>query len=116
MSFTKTKYDTCFQDQQQEGNKSIYNYVVDSSRYINQNECNNYTPPFLTYIPSGVHPINIEMESELRGITRAASRCNDHKHQPSAGSNRPLNVFPNNKKQCAGNVNILPKGYLPSSK
>jgi hypothetical protein len=43
--------------------KSISDYVLDNSMYINKNECNDYTPPFITYIPGGVPNIDAENES-----------------------------------------------------
>lgn len=52
--------------------KSISDYVLDNSMYINKNECNDYTPPFITYIPSGVP--NIDAENELKGMNRKMYR------------------------------------------
>lgn len=48
--------------------KSIFNYVLDNSMYINKNECNDYTPPFISYMPGGVP--NIDAENELKGMNR----------------------------------------------
>jgi hypothetical protein len=31
-----------------------------------KNECNNYTAPFLTYIPSGTPNLNVDIENELK--------------------------------------------------
>jgi len=42
-------FDACFMKEYAKSNRSIYDYVVDNSRFINKNECNNYTAPFLTY-------------------------------------------------------------------
>ena len=52
--------------------KSISDYVLDNSMYINKNECNDYTPPFITYIPGGVP--NIDAENELKGMNRKMYR------------------------------------------
>ncbi len=113
MSFTKTKYDSCFLNQQQSSNKSIFDYVVDNSKFINQNECNNYTPPFLTYIPTGVSSKNVDVENDLKGMTRPYTRCTDCQY---AGNNIksgvPLNVHPNNKQECKHKFNIIPNGYI----
>ena len=70
MSLKKTKYDEIFLNQQKYKNKSIFDYVVDSSMYINQNECNNYSAPFLTYIPVGTPQLNVDINapSELPAI------------------------------------------------
>lgn len=114
MSFTKTKNDSCFFNQQQSSNKSIFDYVVDDSKYINNNECNNYTAPFLTYIPTGVSTKNVDIENELKGMTRPYTRCTNCQYsgQVSDTKEQPMNVHPNNKKECTINYNILPKGYI----
>ena len=63
-------------------NKSIFNYVVNSSMYVNDNQCNNYTPPFLAYMPGGIQAKNVNIENDLKGITRAYSKCQSSKYQP----------------------------------
>lgn len=117
MSFIKSKYDSCASNQQKNSNKSIFNYIVDSSRFINTNECNNYTAPFLTYIPTGTPILNIDIENELKGMSRLTSKCNDCKYTPkdvneiqTKGS--VYNRYPNNKKECSLQYNILPKSYI----
>lgn len=116
MSFTKTKYDNCVREQQQQSNKSIFDYVLDSSMYVNKNECNNYTAPFLTYIPSGVSSKNIEIENDLKGISRIFTKCSKCKYIPDdLSGSKKLDIHPNNKKECEHIFNILPKGYLPKN-
>mgnify|MGYP003327773498 FL=1 len=125
MSFTHSKFDTCATNQQKDANKSIFNYIVDSSRFINKNECNNYTAPFLTYIPTGVLNFNVDIENDLKGINRHNSKCNDCKFHPSEQElqqiqtempNGPLyDKYPNNKKECPKDFNILPNGYIPNT-
>jgi len=120
MSFTKNKYDACFMKQYDQSNKSIFDYVIDKSRFINKNECNNYTAPFLTHIPSGVPKMNVDIENELKGMTRPVTKCAECKYHPtddtfvqSYGFDKSMiDVYPNNKKECSHNVNILPNGYL----
>jgi hypothetical protein len=120
MSFTKSKFDSCASNQQKDSNKSIFNYIVDTSRFVNNNECNNYTAPFLTYIPTGTPNLNIDVENELKGMSRLTSKCNDCKYSPTdlntvqADSFKgPLyNHYPNNKKECTPNYNILPNAYI----
>ena len=106
MSFTKNKYDACFMSQQAQSNKSIFDYVVDQSMYKNKDECNNYTAPFLTYIPSGVDSKNVDIENDLKGITRIVTKCNNCKYIPDVDTlelpqiqtNKKLyNQHPNNK-------------------
>ena len=116
MSFTKTKYANCESEQQKQSNKSIFDYVLDNSMYVNKNECNNYTAPFLTYIPTGVSSKNIEIENDLKGISRIFTKCAKCKYMPDdLSGNKKLDIYPNNKKECDHNNNILPRGYLPNN-
>lgn len=121
MSFTKNKYDDCFMKQYQQSNKSIFDYVVDNARFVNKNECNNYTAPFLTYIPSGVPKMNVDIENELKGMTKPVTKCTSCKYTPEDDSlvqtygfdQKPVaDVYPHNKKECAHDFNIIPNGYL----
>ena len=122
MSFTKSKNDSCFLKQQEKGNRSIFDYVVDPSMYINQNECNNYTAPFLTYIPTGLNERSILIENELKGMNRLNTKCQSCKYEPEDSNlitsdlwkQKQFNEMPNNKKECNKKYNILPKGYLPN--
>ena len=111
MSFTKTKYDSCEMNQQQQNNKSIFSYVVDNAMYINNNECNNYTAPFLTYIPSGISTKSEDVENDLKGMTRPYSKCATCKFTPDVTNTTPK-LNENNKKECARDYNILPDGYF----
>jgi hypothetical protein len=107
MSFTKSKYDNCFIEQQKGSNKSIFDYVVDNSKYKNKSECNDFTPPFIAYIPTGV--FNVDIENDLKGMNQPYTRCSSCKFTPELDKqNSTLNVT--NKRECAHT--ILPKGYL----
>jgi hypothetical protein len=90
--------------------KSIYDYIVDSSMYVNKNECNDYNPPFLTYIPSGVPTFNIDIENNLRGTDRLLTKCPEYKYIPQ-NKDIATNLLkstelyvrypnPNRKKEC----------------
>uniref|UniRef100_A0A6C0H6U4 Uncharacterized protein n=1 Tax=viral metagenome TaxID=1070528 RepID=A0A6C0H6U4_9ZZZZ len=114
MSFTKSKYDSCFLNQQEQSNRSIFSYVVDESMYRNQNECNNYTAPFLTYIPTGVQLRDINIDSDLRGMTRPYTKCVVYKYIPDQYFDEKTPHNPNNKKECTKAYNILPDGYIQS--
>ena len=110
MSFTKSKYDNCFMNQQDSNNKSIFQYVVDTTKFVNQNECNNYTPPFLTYIPTGVSSRSVDIENDLKGITRPYSKCDSCQFNAPIMDAKKLNE--NNKPECEHRHNILPDGYV----
>jgi hypothetical protein len=113
------KKDSCFMKESSR-QKSIFNYVVDQSRFVNNNECNNYTPPFLTYIPSGIPKMNVDLENELKGMNNPIAKCTECKYNPENNTLvqvnpinfKPQNFYPNNKKECLNEYNILPNGYL----
>ena len=112
MSFTKTKYDNCAMNQTNKTNKSIFDYVVNPYPHISEQECNDFTPPFLAYIPTGVQPRNIDMENDLKGITRPVTKCNACKYtpDPKGVDGQYLNSYPNNKQECSHS--IIENGYL----
>lgn len=112
MSFTKTKYDNCAVNQNDKSNKSIFSYIVNPFPHINEQECNDYTPPFLTYVPSGVQPRNIDLENDLKGMTRPVTKCDACKYTPTNGGvdGKFLDIYPNNKPQC--DHKIIKDGYL----
>lgn len=81
--------------------KSIFQYVMDSSIRVHKDECNNYNPPFISYTPTGVLPLNINIENDLKGMTRQLSKCTEKKYQQSKYPfNTPLDIYPHNKKTC----------------
>lgn len=86
----------------EEQSKSVFDWVTDNSMYVNKNECNNFQPPFLTYIPVGVPDKNINIDSELKGILRNVSKCNNCKYAPISYNEdlKKTDVYPNNKKEC----------------
>ncbi len=106
MSSTKTKYDNCFINQQSENNKSIFSYVIDETKYINKNECNNFSPPFITYNPTGVLSKSVDIENDLKGIIRPYTKCENCKYKPTDDFEYKLNdykkvdVYPHNKQEC----------------
>lgn len=123
MAQTNFRNDTCFQNQQNAGNKTIFDYVIDTSAYINKNECFDSTPTFLSYIPVGTPQINVDLENELRGSNRANTRCSDCKFRPldeiltsndlqSFTTQNKLNRYPNNVQSCSKPFQILPNGYF----
>lgn len=62
--------------------KTIFDYVVDNSMYVNNSQCFNSTPPFISYIPIGVPNKNVDIENELRGSNRQLTKCNENKYIP----------------------------------
>lgn len=122
MSQTNFRNDTCFQNQRNTENKTIFDYVIDTTAYVNKNECFDSTPAFLSYIPVGTPHINVDVENELRGTNRPNTRCTSCKFQPkdsiltssdlqSFYDQKQLETVPNNTKSCSKAFQILPNGY-----
>lgn len=112
----KLTNDACYISEQNKGNKSIFDYVTDSSMFINKNGCFDDTPPFLNYIPSGIQHQNIDIENELRGTTRNNTKCVTCKYTseaPELASNglSNLKVPGFNETQCSHQFKVLPNGY-----
>lgn len=69
--------------------------------HIHSQECNNFNPPFLTYVPTGVLSKNIKIENDLKGMIKKLSKCTENKYQQSRYDfGKPLNIYPHNKKEC----------------
>ena len=112
MSQTHFKTDSCFLNQTNQSNKSIIDYTINNSPFINANECVDYSPvSFINYIPKGVPQINIDIENELRGSMRLNTKCQDCKYSPQ---DKKMNLPPN-KKECTSEFKILPNGYYQTN-
>lgn len=61
--------------------KSIFNYITDPINYKNKNECTNYKPPFISYMPIGVPNKNINIDSSLKGMNQYLSKCTELKYR-----------------------------------
>lgn len=91
-------------------NKSMFDYVTEISKFQNKNECANYTPPFISYIPVGVSKKNIDIDSNLRGINQYLSKCTEYKYRQE---DSPKIDYKKNEKECDRNFNIINSNYLP---
>ena len=113
------KNDECYINQQNESNRSIFNYVIDSNMFVNKNTCFDINPPFLSYIPGGLPIQNVDIESNLKGVVRNNTRCASCKYQPTnlnltadgTSNKEPLDIYPHNKPLCSADYKILPQGY-----
>ena len=102
----------------QTNKKTIFDYMIDNSMFLNKAECNDYTPPFISYIPSGIKRQNIDIENDLRGAIYPNTKCTKFKYRgsPTNSSNNldDLQKLPNNtynKTECVNPFKILPHGY-----
>lgn len=94
--------------------KSIFDYIVDNSMYVNKNECNNYTPPFITYMPSGIPIMNIDMENKLKGMNQESNIKYESPDTSLVQTDlltqpQKKNVF---KGECEMAYKILPRDYI----
>ena len=66
------KFNSCC-NQNQEKNKSIFNYMTDATRYINNSK--NITPFLTSTYIQNTDNINIDLDSELKGMNQTLSKC-----------------------------------------
>lgn len=104
---SSNKYHSCFKNDKTQNKKSIFDYVIDTSRFVHKNECDNFNPPFLAYIPSGVPKMNIDIDTDLKGINRPVTKCSKCKYHSqnielvqSSFDKNIYDIYPNNKKEC----------------
>lgn len=87
--------------------------------FVNNNQCFDVTPPFLSYTPVGIPTQNIDIENDLRGAVRNNSKCESCKFKPAnlefttdgMASHEKLNLTPNNREFCKPEFKIVPGGY-----
>jgi hypothetical protein len=111
----KTIYDSCYVNQRANSNGSIFDYYTDTSMFVNKNKCNDFTPPFISYIPIGTTSKNINLENELKGMTRSNSLCATAKYKPVDSNlvERIDTVVVNKENNdCTNDFKILPRGYI----
>lgn len=77
MASTGTNNDSCYIHARGKRNGSIFDYVTDASRHIRSDECVNFQPPFIAYVPRGIPDKNVDIENNLKGIDRTYSKCTD---------------------------------------
>lgn len=114
VSQNKLKTDSCYINEQNKGNKSIIDYVMNNNMFVNENSCFDATPPFIHYMPSGVGKQNIDVENELRNITRNNTKCVSCKYNPinpDLAINGLSQSLLYNLEQCEPKHQILPYGY-----
>ena len=79
---------------EQYSHKSVFSYLMDNTKFINENECTDFTPPFLTRSMPGLASKDLDVENELRNINKKKSRCDETIYKPN------LNMM----SQCNGSV------------
>ena len=111
MSLNNLRDDNCYQFQQNQNNKSIFNYVTDNTMFINKNECSDFTPPFISYIPVGIQQLNVDIENNLRGTDKLNTRCTSCKFNPNTYTIPEIQ----HRQECSNKYKILPNGSISNS-
>jgi hypothetical protein len=111
---SKFRSEDCNQNQQGSENHSIFKYMTDTNMYINKNRCLDDTPSFMPYISTGIPTQSVDIENDLRGITRPNTRCSSKKWQsPDQELIETVSTVPvYNKELCKPEQKILPSGYF----
>jgi hypothetical protein len=86
MSFNRFPYDACEFIKEQILNRSTLNYMLDHSRYENDNKCRHELGLLAGTAVSHNNYNLVDVETELRGQSRSASLCPSQKY--------PNNKFP----------------------
>lgn len=84
-SFTRDLYDTCEYDKYLQESTGSFKWLSQQV-YENPTNCHVDQSPFLRGSAYGVERNDIDIESELRNITRVNSRCPELKYDPSKHS------------------------------
>ena len=115
LNMNKQIYDSCYSAQRSSSNGSIFDYYTDNSMFVNKNKCDDFTPPFISYTPIGIGQKNINLENDLKGITRNNSRCASFKYIPNDSNlieRLDTTIIDISSKNCANEFKILPDGYI----
>jgi len=84
MSFNRLTYDTCNYKQNLNESVSSLTYVLDTARYEHKQKCRHNLGLVGGSAVSHVSGNLVDLESELRGQTRFASKCPCNQYMPSA--------------------------------
>ena len=85
MSFNRLQYDNCTYRQDLRQSVGTLSYVLDSSKYENCNKCRNELGLVGGTNVSHIKGNLVDLENDLRGQTRPATRCPDLKFKPGDG-------------------------------
>lgn len=83
-SFTRLTHDACSYRVDLQQSTSPLKYAMYSGKFENNSKCVHDSDSFY-------HPFDnviVDMESELKGITRAHSRCPSRKYSPTCGKSK----------------------------
>lgn len=82
MSFNRMTYDHCRYSRELNGNTSILGYLLDNQKFEHPDKCRHTLGLLGGATISQVKGNLVDMESELKGITRLLSQCTESKAKP----------------------------------
>lgn len=108
MSFNRLKYDTCSLVQENKTNVSTLGYLLSPLPFEHGNKCRHEFGLVGGTAVSHIQGNLVDMESDLRGQTRAASRCAAARFQPAK------NFEPEQPTQHLGACQMIPYKKIPA--
>lgn len=111
MSFTKLSYDNCTYKANLEGNVSQLSYNLDAVKFYNKNKCMNNLGLVGGTAVSHVSGNLVDLESNLFGIDREASKCATMKFLPRSDEVAQGADF--YRPVCTNSVNTSKKHLQP---
>jgi hypothetical protein len=84
MSFNKLSYDACQYNTKLEKDVSVLNYTLDNTKFQHCNKCMNNLGLVGGTAVSHINGNLVDLESNLIGIDREASKCPTMKYLPNA--------------------------------
>lgn len=110
MSFTKLSYDDCSYKANLEGNVSHLSYTMDPVKFYNCNKCRHEVGLVGGTAVSHVSGNIVDMESNLFGIDREASKCATMKYLPKETRAEGTKYY---QMGCANKVDTTMKHLQP---
>ena len=100
MSFNHLKYDTCAYRKNLEQSTGPLRYAMYPGKYNHCEPCRVEQGILGGNVVSIFRGNLVDLESDLRGQTRPASQCPDHKYNPWCRNNDCQNGYPSGSQDC----------------
>ena len=110
MSFTNLSYDDCEYKSELKYNVSALNYMFDPVKFYNPNKCMNALGLVAGSAVSHVNGNLVDLESNLMGIDREASKCPSMYYTPNDDN---VAIGANYYRQVPTNIVDTTKSHLP---
>lgn len=103
MAFNRLAYDTCAYQKYLHQSVAPINYMLAPERFEHQHKCRNEFGLAAGPQTSHIQGNMVDLDSDLRGITRHATLCPQYKHAPQSNPNR---IERTNYGSCSANIQI----------